>query len=121
VSWTPPPEPLEWPLVKPVDFGGMKYVSALLRAPTGEDVMKATAIPGVTGVDQQHHLIAAVSGVPYDVLKMQPYWLIRKMSDYFDEFMGAPAPDPLESWRKARREAAMAEAQAAAKVTTPAS
>jgi hypothetical protein len=57
------------------------------------------------------------------VLKVQPHWFNQQIADYLEEFVGAPAPDPLESWRAARRAAVLAEAareaaeaEAAAKV-----
>jgi hypothetical protein len=57
---------------------------------------------------------ASAEHVPYDVLKKQPHWLNQQISDYMEEFVGAPAPDPLEAWRRARREAQVAEIKARA-------
>ena len=57
---------------------------------------------------------ASAEHVPYDVLKKQPHWLNQQISDYMEEFVGAPAPDPLESWRVARRAAQLAEVKALA-------
>ena len=43
---------------------------------------------------------ASAENVPYDVLKKQPHWFNQQISDYLEEFVGAPAPDPLETWRR---------------------
>lgn len=102
MSWIPVPEPLTWALPASVAHNGLTFTEVTLRAPTGEDIMKATAIPGASNADVTHRLIEAVSGVPYDALKVLPWWLVKQMSDYLDEFAGAPAPGPLEQWRAAR-------------------
>ena len=116
MAWLPVPEPVTWQMSTPIVDGGMTYSQVVCRAPTGEDIMKSTALAG-TNADITHRLIEAVSGVPYDVpydvLKRMPWWMILQMSEYMDEFAGAPAPDPLEAWRKARGEAAIAEANLA--------
>jgi len=57
---------------------------------------------------------ASAENVPYDVLKKQPHWFNQQISDYLEEFVGAPAPDPLETWRRQRREAMAAELKARA-------
>jgi hypothetical protein len=113
MTWIPVPEPLTWQIPKPVKVGAITYTEVVLRAPTGEDVLLVTALPG-SNLETTFRLIETVSGVPFDVIKTLPHWLIRQMSDYMDEFAGAPAPDPLEAWRKARMDAAIAEAEAAA-------
>ena len=129
-EWTPVPEPQTWTLPKPMTVGGISYTSVTIGAPTSEDVLKASAVHGASGLDVTLRIIEASSleHVPYDVLKKQPHWLNQQISDYMEEFVAAPAPDPLELWRQARRAAqraeakavADAEAQAAAK-TAPAS
>jgi hypothetical protein len=113
-TWTPVPEPVSWPLPKPLAQGGISYATVTVGAPTAEDILKATAVRGASGFDVTLRLIESASAehVPYDVLKKQPTWLIQQISDYVEEFAGAPAPDPLESWRAARRAALAAEAAA---------
>jgi hypothetical protein len=113
--WTPLPEPVTWTLPASLQHNGMTYATVTLRAPTGADIMKATAIPGASGMDVTLRLIEAISAeqVPYDALKTLPQWLIGQMSEYIDEFAGAPAPGPLEAWRAAREAAEAAEAKAA--------
>jgi hypothetical protein len=103
LTWTPVPEPVTWTLPNSVAHNGLTFTQVILRAPTGEDIMKATALPGATNADVTHRLIEAVSGVPYHVLKQLPWHMLKQMSDYLDEFAGAPAPDPLEQWRAARQ------------------
>ena len=78
-----------------------------MGAPTSEDVLKATAVHGATGLDVTLRMLESASAehVPYDVLKVQPHWFNQQIADYLEEFVGAPAPDPLESWRAARRKA----------------
>lgn len=112
MEWTPVPEPVTWTMPVPIADGGLTYTKVTLRAPTGEDIMKATAIQGASGTDVAHRLVEVVSGVPYNVVKKLPWWQIQQMSGYMDEFAGAPAPDPLEQWRTDRRAAARAEAAA---------
>ena len=112
-AWIPVPEPLTWQLPEGVREGGMVYREIVLRAPTGADIMKATAIPGSSPQEVTLRLIEAVSGVPYEVIKRLGWHEIVQMRDYMDEFAGAPAPDPLEAWRKARRLALEAEVKAA--------
>ena len=114
IEWTPVPEPQTWALPKPMMHGGMHYSTVTLGAPTSEDVLKATAVVGASGLDVTLRMIESASAehVPYDVLKKQPHWLNQQLSDYMEEFVGAPAPDPLEAWRTARREARIAEAKA---------
>lgn len=102
MSWLPVPEPVSWSLPVSIAHNGLTFTQIILRAPTGEDVLKATAVPGASNTDVTIRLIEAVSGVPYDVLKKLPFWLVSQMSAYLDEFAGAPAPDPLEQWRAAR-------------------
>ena len=111
-DWIPVPEPMTWQLAKPLSHNGLSYGSVTLRAPSAADILKATAIPGAVGMDVTLRLIEAVSAehVPYDLLKALPAYLIMQMSDYLDEFAGTPAPDPLEAWRAARRQAARAAA-----------
>jgi hypothetical protein len=120
-TWTPVPEPVTWPLPKPMEHGGVQYVTVTVGAPTVEDILKATAVRGAAGVDVTLRMIASASqeNVPYDVLKKQPSWLMEKISEYFEEFAGAPAPDPLESWRAARRAALAAEAAAVLEAASP--
>jgi len=110
-DWTPVPEPVTWTLPKPLTQGGMSYTTVTLRAPTAEDILKATAVRGASGVDVTLRLIESTSAehVPYEVLKKQPSWVIQQMSDYTEEFAGAPAPDPLEARRNARHTAQTAE------------
>ena len=116
IAWTPVPEPQSWPLPKPMMHGGVHYETVTLGAPTSEDVLKATAVSGATGLDVTLRMIESASAehVPYDVLKKQPHRLNQQISDYMEEFVGAPAPDPLESWRVARRAAQLAEVKALA-------
>jgi hypothetical protein len=104
VDWTPVPEPVTWTLPKPATEGGLSYSTVTMSAPTAGDILKATAVRGASGVDVTLRLIEAASAehVPYEVLKKQPSWLIQQISEYTEEFAGAPAPDPLESWRTAR-------------------
>jgi hypothetical protein len=111
IAWTPVPEPQSWPLAKPMMHGGIHYATVTLGAPTSEDVLKATAVSGASGLDVTLRMIESASAehVPYDVLKKQPHWLNQQIADYMEEFVGAPAPDPLESWRRARRDAQVAE------------
>ena len=106
-TWTPVPEPLTWTLPKPLTVGGQSYTTVTIGAPTSEDILKATAVRGASGVDVTLRLIESASAehVPYDVLKKQPSWLIKQIADYTEEFEATPAPDPLESWRAARRAA----------------
>jgi hypothetical protein len=108
--WTPVPEPVTWTLPKPLPSGGLTYATVTVGAPTAGDIMAATAVSGASGVDVTLRMIEAASAehVPYEVLKQQPSWLIEQISDYFGEFLGAPAPDPLEAWRDARRAATAA-------------
>ena len=116
IEWTPVPEPQSWPLPKPMMHGGIHYATVTLGAPTSEDVLKATAVSGASGLDVTLRMIESASAehVPYDVLKKQPHWLNQQIADYMEEFVGAPAPDPLESWRRTRREAQVAEIAARA-------
>jgi len=51
--------------------------------------------------------------VPYDVLKKQPHWLNQQISDYMEEFVGAPAPT-FGKLAAARRAAQLAEVRALA-------
>ena len=108
--WTPVPEPVTWTFPKPLTQGGLSYATVTIGAPTAEDILKATAVRGASGMDVTLRLIESASAehVPYEVLKKLPSWLIQQMSDYTEEFAGAPAPDPLESWRAARRAAQQA-------------
>ena len=115
-AWTPVPEPITWTLPKPVMHGGVRYETLTMSAPTSEDVLKATAVQGASGLEVTLRIIESASAehVPYDVLKQQPQWFNQQVSDYMEEFVGAPAPDPLEAWRTARREAQVAELRARA-------
>ena len=116
VEWTPVPEPQAWTLPKPITHGGIQYLTLTIGAPTSEDVLKATAVQGASGLEVTLRIIESASAehVPYDVLKKQPQWFNQQISDYMEEFVGAPAPDPLEAWRTARREAQIAEMKARA-------
>ena len=109
-AWIPVPEPITWQMPEPIAYNGVTYQTVTLRAPTGEQLLKAMAIPGASSADITHRLIAEVSTekMPYDAVKKLPWWMISKMSDYMDLFAGAPDPDPLEAWRAARRAAAEA-------------
>jgi len=104
-EWVPVPEPIVWTLPKPQMSGGLQYTTLTVGAPTSEDVLKATAVHGATGLDVTLRMLESASAehVPYDVLKVQPHWFNQQIADYLEEFVGAPAPDPLESWRTARR------------------
>jgi hypothetical protein len=115
-DWTPVPEPVSWTLPKPITHGGIQYIALTMGAPTSEDVLKATAVQGASGLEVTLRIIESASAehVPYDVLKKQPQWFNQQVSDYMEEFVGAPAPDPLEAWRTARREAHLAEMKARA-------
>jgi len=112
-NWVPVPEPIVWTLPKPLMSGGMQYTQITVGAPTSEDVLKATAIHGATGLDVTLRMLESASAehVPYDVLKKQPHWFNQQIADYLEEFVGAPAPGPLESWRAARRQALRVEAE----------
>ena len=114
MTYAPPPEPQMWLLPRPVSSGGLDYDRITLRAPSGADVLKATALAGAAPLEIVMRLIAAASieKVPFEVVLDQPEWIIGQMSAYFEEFAGNPAPDPLEAWRTARREAAAAANQA---------
>jgi len=98
-----PPEPVTWTLRTPIVFGSATYETVTLRAPTAAEVLKASALPGQSALDITIRLIAAVSEmVPYEALVHVPAWQISQMADYLDSFAGAPLPDPLEAWRRAR-------------------
>lgn len=114
MDWTPVPEPITWNLPKPGMCNGMRYDTLTVGAPTSEDVLKATAVHGATGLDITLRMVESASAehVPYDVLKKQPHWFNQQVADYLEEFVGTPAPDPLEKWRTARRKAALAQAEA---------
>jgi hypothetical protein len=118
-NWLPIPEPVTWTLPSPISHNGVNYGTITLRAPTGENLLKAMAIPGASSVDVTHRLVEAVSGeqIPYDAVKKLPWWMIEQMSDYMNSFTGAPLPGPLE----ARRAALMAAAEAEAAGATAAS
>jgi len=111
ILWQPPPEPITWTLPKPTVHAGMRYDSVKLGAPTTEDVLKATAVRGAAPLEVTLRIIESASAVPYDVLKQQPHWFNQQIADYLEEFVGAPAPDPLETWRAARRAAEKAAAE----------
>ena len=115
-AWKPIPEPMKWTLPKPIEHGGLHYAQLTIGAPTSEDVLKATAIYGAAPLDVTLRIIESASAerVPYDVLKKQPHWFNQQVSDYLEEFVGTPAPDPLETWRRERRDAAAVEAKACA-------
>ena len=114
IPWTQVPEPVEWPLPKPMAHNGVHYAKLTIGAPTSEDVLKATSISGASGLDVTLRMIesASAESVPYDVLKKQPHWFNQQISDYMEEFAGVPAPDPLETWRRNRREAMAVELKA---------
>jgi len=116
INWVPVPEPQAWTLPKPTRHNGVQYTTVTIGAPTSEHILKASAVHGASGLDVTLRIIeaASVEQVPYDVLKVQPHWFNQQIADYMEEFVGAPAPDPLESWRAARREALAAEARARA-------
>ena len=122
IAWTPVPDPVAWPLAKPIMHNGVQYDTLTIGAPTSEDVLKASAVPGASGLDVTLRMIESASKehVPYDVLKKQPQWFNQQISDYMEEFVGAPAPDPLETWRRQRREAQLAEIKAKADADTAA-
>jgi len=119
VSWIPIPEPVTWVLKKPLVHNGMTYPTVTLRAPTGGEILKATAVRNRANMEVGLRLIECVNveGVPYEALCQLPAYLALQMGAYMDEFEGTPAPDPLEAWRKARSEAA--EAEAATPATSP--
>jgi hypothetical protein len=112
-NWIPVPEPIVWTLPKPQVSGGIQYTQLTIGAPTSADVLKATAVHGATGLDVTLRMVESASAehVPYDVLKAQPHWFNQQIADYLEEFVGAPAPGPLESWRAARRLALRVEAE----------
>ena len=97
MAWTPPPEPVKWDLVPPVTFGSATYTGVTLRSPTAGNLLKATAVPGETGVSVTLRLISAISaeGIPFEAMLMVPSWQIEQMSNYFEMFNGAPLPGPL--------------------------
>jgi hypothetical protein len=122
-TWNPVPEPVTWSLQAPVEFNGVRYSTVTLRAPTGDEVLKAASLPGSSGYEISLRLIGEVSAeqMPYEAVRKLPVWLTGKMTDYFDSFAGAPDPDPLEAWRTARREAAQAKATAEQAAAQPVS
>jgi hypothetical protein len=103
-AYAPPPEPVTWQFPRPIQFGPASYTSVTLRAPTAAEVLKAGALPNAAPLDMTLRLIAAVSGdaIPYEALVHVSAWQIGQMADYMDSFAGAPMPDPLEAWRRAR-------------------
>ena len=113
IAWTPVPDPVAWPLPRPMAHNGVQYETLTIGAPTSEDVLKASAVPGASGLDVTLRMIESASNehVPYDVLKKQPHWFNQQISDYMEEFVGAPAPDPLETWRRDRHEARLVKAK----------
>jgi hypothetical protein len=96
MAWTAPPEPVVW-TIKPVAYGGTTYTTITLRAPAAGDIIKATAVPGQSGLATALRLISAISGetIPYEALLSVPAWQIEQMSQYFESFSGSPLPDPL--------------------------
>jgi hypothetical protein len=95
-DWIPPPEPVTW-TIRPVSHGGTTYKTVTLRAPTSEDILKASANSRETGLAQALRLISAISeeAIPFEVLLKIPSWQIEQMTGYFESFSGAPLPDPL--------------------------
>ncbi len=120
-SWLPVPEPVSWTLPRPITQNSLSYTTVTMGAPTSEDILKATAVRGASGVDVTLRMIESASAehVPYDVLKKQPSWLIKQIADYTEEFEATPAPDPLETWRTARRATQTTEAATADIVSQP--
>jgi hypothetical protein len=96
-----------WTIRKPITFGPVTYDRVTLRSPTGAEVLEAMKA-GASNTAVVHQLIAIVSAekVPLDVVQALPDWQLGQMADYFEDFAGNPAPDPLEQWRAARKAAA---------------
>lgn len=122
MAWIAPPEPMTWLLPAPIQFGSAAYPTVTLRAPTAGDVLKATAIPGASGMQVTLQLIAKVSveQIPYEALPALPAYLVEQMGSYMDLFGGAPLPSPLEDWRAACVASAKADAEARALAVIPA-
>lgn len=100
MTWSAPPEPVTWVFPTPLTLGTASYPAITLRAPTGADILKATALAGEPGYTVTLRLIANISveQVPFEALLTAPAWMIDQMSRYFDAFNGAPMPGPLEGW-----------------------
>ena len=116
MDWIAVPEPVTWKLPKPGMSGGLQYDTLTVGAPTSANVLKASAVHGASGLDITLRMIEATSAenVPYEVLAQQPHWFNQQVADYFEEFTGTPAPDPLGKWRTERRKAALVQAAAEA-------
>lgn len=105
-EWQDIPEPVTWTIREPITFNGTQYASITLRAPRGEEILKVTSVPGRSLTETSLHIFAEISAehAPFEVVKQLPEWMLRQMGEYLEEFVGVPAPDPLEAWRRARRE-----------------
>ena len=114
---TPIPETVAWTFLKPITVDAATYAVIEMRAPTGEDMMKALAIQGQSQIDFLHRIIEVVSGVPYDVVKRAPMYMIQQIEDYLGEFANMPVPSPLAEWRRERDLALAKEVAALAKIT----
>jgi len=103
MDWTPPPTPMTWTLPTPVTFENQSYASVTVGCPTASDLLKAADVPGASAVDVTLRLIEAINveRVPYGALREMPAFVVEQIGSYFDMFMGAPLPGPLEAWRKA--------------------
>ena len=61
IAWTPVPDPVAWPLAKPIMHNGVQYDTLTIGAPTSEDVLKASAVPGASGLDVTLRMIESAS------------------------------------------------------------
>jgi Phage tail assembly chaperone proteins, E, or 41 or 14 len=116
-DWEPVPEPMTWALPAPISYGSKAYTEITLRAPTSGQLEQAQE-EAKTNLQVMQALIEAVSGVPIDVVKQVPDWMTAQMAAYFEEFHGAPAPGPLDQWRKRRAAREKANVEAAASSST---
>jgi hypothetical protein len=100
-EWQAPPPSVTWDLNPPIALGVASFSAITLRAPLGEDVLKATAIRGASNMEVTMRLIAAINaeGIPYEAVVKLPAWIIEQMGTYIDSFGGAPPPLPLRVTR----------------------
>jgi hypothetical protein len=119
IEWEAPPASVTWTLDVPVEFGGNRWPTVTLRAPTAGELQKATAVRGMSGLEATQRLISVVSaeGVPYEAVQKLPKYVVDQMDAYMDLFGATPYPGPLDAWLKRRAEAEKADA--AAQAATP--
>jgi hypothetical protein len=96
-KWQAPPPEVTWDLNPPIVLGVATFRAITLRAPLGEDVLKATAVRGASNMEVTMRLIATINaeGIPFEAVVKLPAWIIEQMSGYIDSFGGAPPPLPL--------------------------